>query len=193
MTFGYSMQRWQDCFDAPELEVLRTFVARVNPSANWSALLTRQPRERGRHLNLWTDFSHYFDEVLERYGVVAPYDAVHLLPIDFDERGGTGAALTRCVNLRPAERSGWYVLDADWVHRSWRGHTDELHAHRCRAYATCFTAWMLELEPGSIEAAIESFNARADSYETVTSFLELEWIEGARAVCETGCPLAVYW
>lgn len=52
---------------------------------------------------------------------------------------------------------------------------------------------MRELTRDSIEADIASFEARDDSYEIVTSFLELEWIEAARAVCDTGCPLAVHW
>lgn len=188
MSFGLGMQSWESRLDDDQLATVRQFVGRVNPSQDWDALLRARPRPVS--FSLWTDFCHYWDDFLARYGVVAPYDDVHLLPIDFGELSDRAP---RCVNLRPAARTAWFVVDAQWVHRSWRGHADAGYAQRCRAYAKRFEAWMAKLEPGGIEEAIEAFEARRDAYEIVTAYLEMKWIGAARAACEARCPVALYW
>lgn len=187
MSFGFSMRGWERTFDAEELGPVREFVARVNPSQEWEELIRARPTPRS--ISLWNDFAGYWDEVLSRYGVVGPYDALHLLPVDFGERAPTAP---RLVNLRPGAERAWLVLEARWVHGAWPGHADAAYARRSKANAKRFAAWMRTLGSDDVDQAIEAFLGRGDAFEIVTAHLELEWIDAARAACEARCPVALH-
>jgi hypothetical protein len=193
MAFGFSVSRWQSCFDDEALAAIRDFVARVNPSQPWEELLAARPTPSS--FELWTDFGTHMDLLLEQYGLKAPYDAVYVLPVDFSETLSADeiASSPAAVPLSDPRLLGTtYVLEADYVDRSWQGHRDEEYKYRCHAYAKAFDAWMAGIGSDT-ESAIAELEARDDAYDIISARLELAWVDAARASVTARCPVSVFW
>ncbi|HNC95339.1 MAG TPA: hypothetical protein PKW90_04390 [Myxococcota bacterium] len=187
MAFGYYLARWERCVDDEELERLRAYVGRVDPSTSWEVLLARRPPPRS--FQLWTDFAPFWDSLLERHGLKGPYDPALLLPQDF---GAQDPGAARVVNLRAGSPVAWWVVDAGWVQRGWPGHSNATYAKRIRDQAARFAEWRMKSGP-EVEEAIEAFQRRPDAATLTAAYLELTWVEAAAAVCTSGCPAVVTW
>ncbi|MEZ4227054.1 MAG: hypothetical protein R3B13_39310 [Polyangiaceae bacterium] len=195
MGFGFSLQSWRSSFDEQSLAAIGEFVTRVNPSQSWDELMTAKPSPPFS-FELWREFGEHFTLLMERYGLVAPYEAVHLLPVDFTETldDDDAADAPIAVALTDERLVGkTYVLEADLVDRAWRASRDDLAQYSCRAYAKTFDAWMESLSPGTIDEAIARFSRRDDAFDIVYSRLELAWVHAARAAQATRCPVSVFW